>query len=127
MRGMLVLFQHLRMNLTCNFLYNLNLCVGLTFMEPPNTKVGHITGQVDIETQRNTVDISVKACCLLNISLIGKNQHCIVSIQQNLLETNSKAYVIYVFWGIFGHLLRLGEAKLNNGGASCISLCHNAS
>ena len=47
-------------------------------MEPPNTKVAHITGQVDIETQRNTVDISVKACCLLNI-------------QQNLLETNSRA------------------------------------
>ena len=54
-------------------------------MGPPNTKVGHITGQVDIETERNTVDISVKACCLLNISLSGKNQHCIVSIQQNLL------------------------------------------
>lgn len=60
-------------------------------MEPPNTKVGHITGQVDIETQRNTVDISVKACCLLNISLSGKNQHCIVSIRENLLETNSRA------------------------------------
>ena len=85
-------------------------------MGPPNTKVGHITGQVDIETQRNTVDISVKACCLFKISLSGKNQHCIVSIQQNLLETNSKAYVIYVFLVIFGHLLRLGEAKLNNGG-----------